>query len=76
MFFFSEESKFPIIRDEWYESAEMEMETNLKDYTGEIKEGQRKFQVVASRLGGLNNSWKSRLKAGRPRRRTHMTIFS
>ena len=36
----------------------MEMETNLKDGTWEIKEGQRKFQVVAVRLGGLKNSWK------------------
>lgn len=53
----------------------MEMETNLKDWTGEIKEGQRKFQLVAVRLGGLQNSWKSRAKAGSPRRRTHMTLF-
>ena len=34
----------------------MEMETNLKDWTWEIKEGQWKFQVVAVRLGGLKSS--------------------
>lgn len=69
------ESESPVIRDESYESAEVETETSLKDWTEEIKEGQRTFQVVAVSLGGLKNSWKSRLKAGSPRRRTHMTLY-
>lgn len=38
----------PIVRDVWYESAEMEMQKSLKDWIGEIKGEPRNFKVPCS----------------------------